>query len=42
MALLARGQKAEALARALAWYEAQPGDVLALVALGEAAEAPAT
>jgi tetratricopeptide (TPR) repeat protein len=41
MALLARGQKAEALARALTWYEGQPGDVLALVAIGEAAEASA-
>jgi tetratricopeptide (TPR) repeat protein len=41
MALLARGQKAEALSRSLAWYEGQPGDVLALVAVGEAAEATA-
>jgi tetratricopeptide (TPR) repeat protein len=39
MALLARGHKTEALSRALAWCESAPGDVLALVAAGEAAEA---
>jgi tetratricopeptide (TPR) repeat protein len=39
MKLLAHGQRKEALARALAWRNRAPGDVLALVALGEAAEA---
>jgi tetratricopeptide (TPR) repeat protein len=39
MALLLAGKPKEALARALAWRQASPGDVLALVALGEAAEA---
>ena len=37
--LLAGGRVAEALAQARAWRAEQPGDVLALVALGEALEA---
>ena len=37
--LLKEGKKLEAVAKALAWHEEDPGDVLALLALGEAAEA---
>lgn len=39
MELIARKRAAEALAMALAWRDADAGDVLALVALGEAYEA---
>jgi len=39
MAALARGDKAGALAEATRWHGESPGDVLALVALGEAVEA---
>jgi len=39
MELLLRGQLKEAMAAALRWREEAPGDVLALVALGKAAEA---
>ena len=39
MELLLAGRTQEAMATALAWRAAAPGDVLALVALGEAAEA---
>ena len=39
MDLLARGRRDEALARAAAWRKSDAGDVLALVALGEALEA---
>jgi hypothetical protein len=39
MAMIDRGEATAALAAALAWHEASPGDVVALVALGEAAEA---
>ena len=39
MQLLGRGLRKEAFSKALAWHESAPGDVLALVALGEAAEA---
>ncbi|HEY3358974.1 MAG TPA: TonB family protein [Polyangia bacterium] len=39
MTLLKRGQAKQALGKALVWREEQPGDVLALVALGEALEA---
>ncbi|MHB8875352.1 MAG: VIT domain-containing protein [Myxococcaceae bacterium] len=39
MAALAAGKTDEALATARGWREEQPGDVLALVALGEACEA---
>jgi tetratricopeptide (TPR) repeat protein len=39
MVLLARGESEKGLARALGWREEAPGDVLALVALGEACEA---
>jgi tetratricopeptide (TPR) repeat protein len=39
MALIGRGQRREALAKALGWRDRDVGDVLALVALGEAAEA---
>jgi hypothetical protein len=39
MKLLEQRQRKEALAKALAWRNRAPGDVLALVAVGEAAEA---
>lgn len=39
MALLAAGNRGEALTRALAWRQNDQADVLALIALGEAAEA---
>jgi tetratricopeptide (TPR) repeat protein len=39
MALLAKRQTAPALGKALAWRDAEPGDVLALIALGEVFEA---
>jgi TonB family protein len=39
MNLLKRGQPKQALGKALVWREEEPGDVLALVALGEALEA---
>jgi Flp pilus assembly protein TadD len=39
MALLAQGKRAEALTRATSWRKRDAGDVLALVALGEALEA---
>jgi hypothetical protein len=39
MKLIAQGQHKDALTKALAWQRKAPGDVLALVALGEAAEA---
>jgi hypothetical protein len=39
MGLIKRGQPKAALGKALEWREAEPGDVLALVALGEALEA---
>lgn len=39
LALLARGQTAKAASAARAWQEESPGDLLALVALGEALEA---
>jgi hypothetical protein len=39
MARLAAGERAEALTLARAWRSEEPGDVLALVALGEAQEA---
>jgi tetratricopeptide (TPR) repeat protein len=38
MNLLHKGQRKEALAKATAWYDGAPGEVLALVAIGEAAE----
>ncbi len=38
-ALLRQGRSAEALAQALAWRQNEPGDVLAIVALGQALEA---
>ncbi len=41
MALVARGAHDQALAQALAWRARDPGDVLALVALGEVLEAKA-
>ncbi|MBL9105818.1 MAG: AgmX/PglI C-terminal domain-containing protein [Myxococcales bacterium] len=39
MKQLERGETREALGAALAWQESAPGDVVALIALGEAAEA---
>ena len=39
MMRLGRGEREKGLERALAWREESPGDVLALVALGEACEA---
>ncbi|MDF2691944.1 MAG: hypothetical protein K0S65_327, partial [Labilithrix sp.] len=39
MDLIAQGKKDAALAEAIAWHTEQPGDVMALVALGEAFEA---
>jgi hypothetical protein len=39
MAQIQKGELREALAAALAWHESNPGDVVALIALGEAAEA---
>lgn len=39
MALIAKKKTQDALSRALAWREEAPGDVMALVALGEAYEA---
>src|SRR5205823_6174464 len=39
MGQLAAGKKSDALATARAWRAEEPGDVLALVALGEATEA---
>ena len=41
MALIARGAHDDALAKALSWRGRDPGDVLALVALGEVLEAKA-
>ncbi|GMU57555.1 MAG: hypothetical protein AMXMBFR33_67010 [Candidatus Xenobia bacterium] len=39
MQLIARGEKEKALQDAIAWQSAEPGDVVALMALGEALEA---
>jgi hypothetical protein len=39
MALISAGKRDDALAKALAWRDRDAGDVLALVALGEALEA---
>jgi hypothetical protein len=38
-AAIAAGRRDQALARALAWHDREPGDTMALVALGEASEA---